>query len=192
MIVDKVWKSTNTVRVWQDPRSSHTQRQTTFSDNVWSYFPPVTLCHTMKIWLLFVFLEIFLKSQKTWDLLVQCTSEIKKRIRERVVKSKGSGLPRMIQVGNLWVRSLSPWVENVWVRTPQVGNLVWYGVVTTYLRCQGETTHHTHKHTLPTHSLTNWYINTFLCVSHTNTLEVSLNLKDLIPGPNLPTIKPCW
>jgi len=30
MIVDKVWKLTNTVRVGLDPRSSHAQRQLTF------------------------------------------------------------------------------------------------------------------------------------------------------------------
>ncbi len=35
-----------------------------------------------------------------------------------------------------------------------------------------EDTHTPHTHTLPTHSLTHPYIFTFLCVSHTNTLEV--------------------
>jgi hypothetical protein len=35
---------------------------------------------------------------------------------------------------------------------------------------------HTHTHTLPTHSLTHPYIYTFLCVSHTNTLEVTVTL----------------
>ena len=42
MIVDNVWKLTNTVRVGLDARSSHTQRQSTFPDNVCSYGPP---CH---------------------------------------------------------------------------------------------------------------------------------------------------
>ena len=42
MIVDKVWKLTNTVRVGLDVRSSHAQRQSTFPDNVCSYCPP---CH---------------------------------------------------------------------------------------------------------------------------------------------------
>jgi hypothetical protein len=42
MIVDKVWKLTNTGRVGLDVRSSHAQRQSTFPDNVCSYFPP---CH---------------------------------------------------------------------------------------------------------------------------------------------------
>ncbi len=42
MIVDKVWKLTNTVRVVLDDRSSHAQRQSTFPDNVCSYCPP---CH---------------------------------------------------------------------------------------------------------------------------------------------------
>ncbi len=49
----------------------------------------------------------------------------------------------------------------------------------------------THTHTLPTHSLTHPYIYTFLSVSHTNTLEVLLNLQHLIPGPGLPTVKSC-
>jgi hypothetical protein len=42
MIVDKVWKLTNAVKVGLDPRSSHTQRQSTFPDNVCSCYPP---CH---------------------------------------------------------------------------------------------------------------------------------------------------
>lgn len=42
MIVDKIWKLTNTVRVGLDARSSHSQRQSTFPDNVCSYCPP---CH---------------------------------------------------------------------------------------------------------------------------------------------------
>ena len=42
MIVDKVWKLTNTVRVGLDDWSSHTHRQSTFPDNVCSYCPP---CH---------------------------------------------------------------------------------------------------------------------------------------------------
>jgi hypothetical protein len=37
MIVDKVWKLANTVRVGLDPRSSHAQRRSTFPDNVGSY-----------------------------------------------------------------------------------------------------------------------------------------------------------
>jgi hypothetical protein len=42
MIVENVWKLTNTVRVELDARSSHTERQSTFPDNVCSYCPP---CH---------------------------------------------------------------------------------------------------------------------------------------------------
>jgi hypothetical protein len=38
MIIDNVWKLTNTVRVGLDARSSHSQRQFTFPDNVCSYF----------------------------------------------------------------------------------------------------------------------------------------------------------
>ena len=44
MIVDKVWKLTNTSRVGLDARSSHAQRQSTFPDNVCSYCPP---CHVV-------------------------------------------------------------------------------------------------------------------------------------------------
>ncbi len=55
--VDKIWKLTNVVRVRLAPRSSHSQRQATFPDNVCSYSPPVTVCHVMKIRVLFVFLD---------------------------------------------------------------------------------------------------------------------------------------
>jgi hypothetical protein len=54
MIVDKVWKLTNTVRVGLDARSSHAQRQSTFPDNVCSYCPPVTVCHTLHLVYLFI------------------------------------------------------------------------------------------------------------------------------------------
>ena len=47
MIVDKVWKLTNTVRVGLDPRSSHAQKQTTFPDNVCSY-SPMSRCVTLE------------------------------------------------------------------------------------------------------------------------------------------------
>ena len=42
MIVDKVWKLTNTVRVELDARSSHARRQSSFPDNVCSCCPPKT------------------------------------------------------------------------------------------------------------------------------------------------------
>jgi hypothetical protein len=42
MIIDKVWKLTNTVRVGLDARSSHAQTQSTFPDTVCSHCPP---CH---------------------------------------------------------------------------------------------------------------------------------------------------
>ncbi len=42
MIVDKVWKLTNTVRVGLDARSSHAQTQSSFPDTVCSYY---TTCH---------------------------------------------------------------------------------------------------------------------------------------------------
>jgi hypothetical protein len=49
IIVDKVWKLTNTVRVGLDPRSSHAQRQSTFPDNVCSYCPPCHVVSHLKI-----------------------------------------------------------------------------------------------------------------------------------------------
>ena len=49
MIVDNVWKLTNTVRVGMDARSSHARRQSSFPDNVCSCCPPRTVCHTLKI-----------------------------------------------------------------------------------------------------------------------------------------------
>jgi hypothetical protein len=54
-------------------------------------------------------------------------------------------------------------------------------------------THHTHTHTHTHYLLSHWhtgdpYIFTFLCVSHTNTVEVLLNLTHHIPGPTLLTI----
>ena len=66
-----------------------------------------------------------------------------KQIQDRVAKEKGSGLPRMMRVENVRVRSLSSRVENVWVRTQQVGNMVRYGAVATYSRSQEETRHNT-------------------------------------------------
>ena len=65
MIVDEIWKLTNAVRVGLAPRSSHSQRQATFPDNVCSYFRLVTVCHPLNISLLFVFLEFFFQPQQT-------------------------------------------------------------------------------------------------------------------------------
>ncbi len=81
MIVDKIWKLTNAVRVGLAHRSSNSQKQVFFPDNVCSYCPP---CHGVSHYenlTPFCFPWIFF---------------------------------RMMQVGNLWVRSLSPRVENVW------------------------------------------------------------------------------
>jgi hypothetical protein len=44
VIVDKIWISTNTVRVGLTPRSTPTHRQETFPDNVCSY-SPLSRCH---------------------------------------------------------------------------------------------------------------------------------------------------
>jgi hypothetical protein len=59
MIVDKIWKLTNTVRVGLAPRSSHAQRQDTFPDNV-SYSPPVSI----KIDYFLFFLKFCLRPKK--------------------------------------------------------------------------------------------------------------------------------
>jgi hypothetical protein len=64
IIVDKIGKLTHEVRVGLAPRSSHSQRQATFPDNVCSYSPPVTVCHTIKICLLLFFSGNFLSSPK--------------------------------------------------------------------------------------------------------------------------------
>ena len=94
MIVDKVWKLTNTVRVGLDARSSHAQRQSIFPDNVFSYCPPCHgVLHYENLTTFFVFLEVFFPSLSKRGM--------KKRIRERVAKAKGAGLSRMMRVGNL-------------------------------------------------------------------------------------------
>ncbi len=94
MIVDNVWKLTNTVRVGLDARSWHVQRQSTFPDNVWSYCPP---CHGVshcENWTTFLFFLI-----KQFPSLVQ---------------------KWMTRVGNLWVTRLRPrvwsqlWYSPVW------------------------------------------------------------------------------
>jgi hypothetical protein len=63
MIVDKMWKLTNVVRVGLASRSSHDQRQTTFPDNVF-LFPP---CHGVSLWnfdYFLFFLKFVLKTKK--------------------------------------------------------------------------------------------------------------------------------
>jgi hypothetical protein len=91
MIVDKVWKLTNTVRVGLDPRSSHAQRQSTFPDNVCSYCPPCHgVSHYENLTTFLFFYKFFFVSlvQKWWRVM-------KKQIRERVGKTKGAGRSRM-------------------------------------------------------------------------------------------------
>jgi hypothetical protein len=65
MIVDKVWKLTNTIRVGLDARSSHTHRQSTFPDNVCSYNPCHGVSHYENLTTFFVFLEIFFQSPRS-------------------------------------------------------------------------------------------------------------------------------
>ena len=67
MIVDKVWKLTNTERVGLDARSSHTQRQSTFPDNVCSYCPPFhgVLHYETLTTFLFVWKFVSIRSCKT-------------------------------------------------------------------------------------------------------------------------------
>ncbi len=73
--------------------------------------PLVTVCYTMKIWLLFCFSGNFFfhPYRAKWR------RGMKKRIRERVTKAKGAWLSRMMRLGNLWVTRLRPletWAEN--------------------------------------------------------------------------------
>ena len=51
--------------------------------------------------------------------------------------------------------------------------------------CGGSSISKRDTHTLPTHSLTHPYIFTFLCVSHTNTLEVLLNLPPFLKSSDV-------
>ena len=155
MIVDKIWKLTNSVRVGLTPRSSPTERQVTFSENVCSYFPPVTFLTWTKwlgnTWQYLSLLCLLRGSSVVWDLY------------------------RLTCAGGFWT---PPW-------------LTWCGL-NKHLRSSSKRwtkrTYTPHTHTLPTHSLTHPYIFTFLCVSHTNTLEVLLHFPHHIPGPTLPTI----
>ena len=65
MIVDKVWKLTNTVRVGLDARSSHSQRQSTFPDNVCSCCPPCHgVSHYENLTTFLFFLVIFFAASK--------------------------------------------------------------------------------------------------------------------------------
>ena len=59
--VDKTIRDINQLLI---SRSSHTQRQSTFPDNVCSYHSPVTLCHTTKFWILFCFSANFFSIPK--------------------------------------------------------------------------------------------------------------------------------
>ena len=183
MIVEKVWKLTNTVRVGLDPRSSHTQRQTTFPDECVLLLPPLSRCVALKIWLLFVFLEFFWPPKK---LLVQMgkrdeqtnTGEGGKGKRVRTTSDDGSSvvwdLYRLTCSGSFWT---PPWLTWCWLNKH---------LQSSWKRSTNRThTHTTHKHTLPTHPLTHPYIYIFLCVSHTDTLEVLLQLQHLIPYPSL-------
>jgi hypothetical protein len=62
MIVDNVWKSTNTVRVGLDV-GPHTHRDNPLSRIMCApIVPPVTVCHTVKIGLLFCFFFCYKKN----------------------------------------------------------------------------------------------------------------------------------
>jgi len=130
--------------VWLAPQSMFPNQFSRLSSSDLFYFilpfrimsvptPPLSRC--VKLWkfdsFLF-FLKFCFKSQETARAMGKRAG---KTNTERVLKAKRSGLFRMMWVGNLWVRSLSPRVENVWLRTPQVGNLVWHGQVATRSRC---------------------------------------------------------
>ncbi len=118
MIVDKVWKLTNTVRPGLDwILGPHTQRDSPLSRVMCDPIaPPVTVCYTMKIC---VFMVCLLTTfclffwRKKIPSVAKMVKSMEKRIRERVSKEKGEGLSRMIQTGNLWVTRLRPCVDNV-------------------------------------------------------------------------------
>ena len=99
MIVDKIWKLTNAVRVGLAPRSSHAQRQATFPDNVCSYSPPVTVCHYENL-TTFCFSSFFFKPQET-------ARAMGKRAEKTNTGEGGKGtkvrntVARMMRVGNL-------------------------------------------------------------------------------------------
>jgi hypothetical protein len=136
---------------------THTGRQSTFPDNVCSYWPPVTVCYTMKIWLLFCFSE-----KKNSIPRAKWRRGMKKRIRERVTKSKGAELSRMMRVGNLWVIRLRPRVRSqLWSKN---NNLEFHSLDKTFVLFWGA------YHGVST------------------ALEVLLNLTHHIPDPTLPTI----
>ncbi len=80
MIVDKVWKLTNTVRIRLDPRSSHAQRQSIFPD--------------------IFFWKFFFNPQKTIESVraKMGKSDEKTKTGEG---GKGAGLSRMMRVENL-------------------------------------------------------------------------------------------
>ena len=69
MIIDKIWKLTNTlnaVRVELAPRSSHAQRQATSPDNVCSYSLPVMVCHYENL-ITFCVSSFFFKTPRHWS-----------------------------------------------------------------------------------------------------------------------------
>ncbi len=83
MIVDKVWKLTNTSRVGLDARSSHTHRRSTFPDNVCSNCPPchgVSYYENLTIFKVLFFEKKFRSLQKDMeDIWVTNLSEDRKR-----------------------------------------------------------------------------------------------------------------
>jgi hypothetical protein len=89
-----------TVRVGLDPRSSHAQRQSTFPDNVCSYYPPCdVVSHHENLTTFLFFCKFFFNPQESALALLCCSTfgctsvqkwsrVMKKRIRERVTKGK--------------------------------------------------------------------------------------------------------
>ena len=171
MIVDNVWKLTNTVRVGLDARSSHAQRQSTFPDNVCSYCPP---CHghsvTQKIWLLFCFSGIFFLFFPSSIFLFSQNEE----------EDWPNEYGRLTCVGGFWT---PPW-------------LTWCGL-NKHLRSSGKRwtkrthTHHTHTHTA--YSLTDApiHIHFPLCLTH-QYIRSTVKLDTPHTWPYLTNYQPCW
>ncbi len=164
MILDKVWKLTNTVRVGLDARSSHTQRQSTFPDHVCSYCPP---CHVVSH---YENLTTFLIFWKFFSIPI--SDDVGGKSLSETYKSVWTICGW--EIHRFEINCDTHQCEHIWgVQERQVVILRW---CSDYLLSHWRT----HTHTLS-------FVST-----HTNTSEVLFNLQHHIPVPSLPTIKPCW
>ena len=189
MIVVMIWKLTFVVRVGLAPRSSHSQRQGTFPDNVCFPCPPLTVSHSMKIWLRFVFLRFFFSSPKELGAARAMgkrgghtnSGEGVKGKTGRTTSHDAGGKTCEWEAGAFWTQ---PWLT--WCRLNEHLKSSWK-------RSSKRTHTHTHTHYLLTQLWTDTPIHrhTFPCVSHTNTLEVLLLALSYQPSTML-IIGLCW